>query len=189
MDASQHFHEDELRALMTASLDGDAGAYHILLERLTEHLRKYYRHRLARIGLGPTEAEDLVQEVLIGIHTRRHTYDRSQLFTPWLYAIARYKFLDYLRRTKSSSKDMPIESANGLIAQSDMAAVESGLDLKRLMSQISSKTRRAIQYVKLEGSSVSEAAARCGMSNSAVKVATHRGLKILASLVGKEEET
>ena len=75
MDESNHSHEKELRALMTASLDGDAGAYQTLLERLTGHLRAYYRHRLVMIGHGPTEAEDLVQEVLIGIHTRRHTYD------------------------------------------------------------------------------------------------------------------
>ena len=105
---------------MTASLDSDAGAYHELLERLTSHLRAYYRHRFARIRHGLTEAEDLLQEALMAIHTHRHTYDQTQPFTPWVYAIARYKFLDYLRRTKSSFKDMPIESAEELIANSDI---------------------------------------------------------------------
>jgi RNA polymerase sigma-70 factor, ECF subfamily len=189
MDESHHFHEYELRALMTASLDGDAGAYHMLLERLTGHLRAYYRYRLVMIGHGSTEAEDLVQEVLIGIHTHRHTYDPSQRFTPWIYAIARHKLFDYLRQTKSSSKHMPIESAEEFMTHSDMAAVESSLDLKRLMSKISFKARRAIQFVHLEGLSVSEAAARCGMSKSAVKVAAHRGLKALASQIGKEKST
>src|SRR5262250_3285365 len=120
MDELAHSHERELRALMTASLDGDGGAYHALLERLTGHLRAYYRRRFARIGHGPTEAEDLLQEALIAVHTHRHTYDRSQLFTPWLHAIARYKFLDYLRRTKSSFKDLPMESAHELTSKSDM---------------------------------------------------------------------
>jgi RNA polymerase sigma-70 factor, ECF subfamily len=187
MDELAHPYERELRALMTASLDGDAGAYHTLLARLTGHLRAYYRRRFALIGHGPTEAEDLLQEVLMAIHIRRHTYDPLQLFTPWIYAIARYKFLDYLRRTKSSLKDMPIESAEELTAGSDFGAVESGLDLQRLMSRISSKSREAIQYVKVEGLSVSEAAARCGMSESAVKVAVHRGLKALALLIGGEK--
>jgi tRNA G26 N,N-dimethylase Trm1 len=82
MDESHIFHESELRVLMTSSLNGDAGAYRRLLERLTGHLRAYYRHRFARIGHGPTEAEDLVQEVLISIHTHRHTYDQLQPFTP-----------------------------------------------------------------------------------------------------------
>jgi RNA polymerase sigma-70 factor (ECF subfamily) len=186
MDKVSHSHERELRALMTVSLDGDARAYHMLLEQLVGHLRAYYRHRFAQIGHGPTEAEDLLQEVLIAIHTHRDTYDPLQPFTPWLYAIARYKFLDYLRRTKSLLKDVPVESAKELTANNDLAAVESGLDLRLLMSRISSKARKAIQYVKLDGLSVSEAAVRSGMSESAVKVAVHRGLKALALLVGKE---
>lgn len=189
MDELAHSEERELRALMTAGLDGDAEAYHALLERLTGHLRAYYRRRFALIGHGPADAEDLLQEVLIAIHTRRNTYDREQLFTPWLHAIARYKFLDYLRRTKSSLKDVPIEGGEELTSVSDMTAVESGLDLQRLMSKISSKARQAIQYVKLEGLSVSEAAARCGMSESAVKVAVHRGLKALAFRIGEERKT
>src|SRR5262245_1820805 len=147
MDELAHPPERELRALMTASLDGDAGAYHQLLARLTCHLRAYYRHRFARIGHGPTEAEDLLQEALIGIYTHRHTYDRSQPFTPWIHAIARYKFLDYLRRTKASFKDVPMESVAELTSKSDMTAVDSGLDLHRLLSEISSKAREAIQYV------------------------------------------
>jgi RNA polymerase sigma-70 factor, ECF subfamily len=186
MDELAHSHERELQALMVASLDGDARAYHRLLECLTSHLRAYYRNRFARIGHGPAEAEDLLQEALLAIHTHRHTYDRSQPFTPWVHAIARYKFLDYLRRTKTSFKDIPIESVEELTASSDVGAVESGLDLERLMSRISSKARRAIQYVKLEGLSIGEAAARCGMSESAVKVTLHRGLKALASRIREE---
>jgi RNA polymerase sigma-70 factor, ECF subfamily len=108
--------ERELRTLMTASLNGDAEAYRALLKRLAGHLRAYYRHRLARIQWGPAEAEDLLQETLIALHTHRHTYDPLQPFTPWIHAIARYKFLEYLRRTKSTFKDMPMESAEELFA-------------------------------------------------------------------------
>lgn len=81
MDELAHFQERELQDLMIASLDGDAGAYHHLLEQLTLHLRAYYGQRFARIGHGPAEAEDLLQEALIAIHTHRQTYDRSRPFT------------------------------------------------------------------------------------------------------------
>ena len=188
VDELAHPQEPELRALMTASLDGDGSAYHTLLKQLTGHLRAYYRHRFARIGHGPTEAEDLLQEVLIAVHTNRHTYDRLQPFTPWIHAIARYKFLDYLRRTKSSFNDINIANVEELTAKSDTASVESGLDLQRLLSKISSKAREVIQCVKLEGLSVSEAATRCGMSESAIKVTVHRGLKALALQIRKESE-
>src|SRR5450756_2355467 len=97
--------EIELRALMTASLGGDAVAHRNLLNRLSCHLRAYYQGRFARIGRSATEAEDLVQEALMAIHTRRHTYDPAELLTPWVHAIARYKLIDYLRRTRASQMD------------------------------------------------------------------------------------
>jgi RNA polymerase sigma-70 factor, ECF subfamily len=144
MNELPHFHERELRALMAVSLEGDGGAYHELLQRLTTHLRAYYRHRFARSRHGLTKAEDLLQEALVAIHTHRHTYDQSQPLTPWVYAIAQYKFLDYLRRTKYSLKDMPMESAEGLIANSDMTAVDSGLDVHRLLAGYRPKREKRV---------------------------------------------
>src|SRR6202163_5036779 len=123
--------EPDLRALMISGLDGDAAAHRALLERLSGQLRGYFTGQLNRMGRGPVEAEDLVQEALIAIHTRRHTYDPSQLFTPWVYAIARYKFVDYLRRTKASINDLPIEDAEAVTAQDDRTHVESSLDLEK----------------------------------------------------------
>jgi RNA polymerase sigma-70 factor (ECF subfamily) len=61
--------EAELRALMRASLAGDAAAYRTLLSGLSANLRAYYTGRLARIGRSATEAEDLMQEALMAIHT------------------------------------------------------------------------------------------------------------------------
>jgi RNA polymerase sigma-70 factor (ECF subfamily) len=177
--------ESELRDLMIAGLDGDATAHKTLLTMLSGHLRAYFKRQLATAARGATEAEDLVQEALIAVHTRRHTYDRAQPFTPWVYAIARYKFLDHLRRMKASTRDVPIETAEELTAQDDLAAVESAFDIERLLAGLSAKTRQSIRLVKLEGLSVSEAAARSGMSESAVKVSVHRGLKALALLIKK----
>jgi RNA polymerase sigma-70 factor (ECF subfamily) len=168
---------------MIAGLAGDVAAHKTLLTILSSHLRAYFKRQLAGAGRGATEAEDLVQEALIAIHTHRHTYDPAQLFTPWVYAIARYKFLDYLRRMKASIRDVPIDAAEELMAQDDLAGVESAYDLERLLAGLSGKARQAIQLVKLEGLSVGEAAARSGMSEAAVKVSVHRGLKALALLV------
>lgn len=175
--------EAELKALMVAGLDGTETAYRSLLEKLSSQLRTFFRGQLGRINRGLVEAEDLVQETLIALHTRRHTYDRSQLFTPWLYAIARYKLLDYLRRTKASIKDVPIEEAPEIEGPDDGTYVESTLDLEKLLAELSPKARRTIQYVKLDGLSVSQTAERTGMSESAVKVSVHRGLRSLARLI------
>jgi RNA polymerase sigma-70 factor (ECF subfamily) len=110
--------EGELRALMGASLSGDPAAYRTLLSQLSATLRAYYKGRLARIGRSATEAEDLTQETLMAIHTRRHTYDPTELLMPWVYAIARYKLIDHLRRTRAFRADLPIEDAEDVMAQS-----------------------------------------------------------------------
>lgn len=181
--------EVDLRALMMAGLDGDAAAHRALLERLSRHLRAYYRGKLARISRSATEAEDLVQDALMAIHMRRHTYDPDEPFTPWVHALARYKLIDHLRQTKASMTDVPIEDAGELMAQDDHAGAESALDLDRLLARLPKKMRQAIRCVKLEGLSVAEAAARCGMSESAVKISVHRGLKAMAAAIAEGGET
>jgi hypothetical protein len=74
--------EAALRALMIAGHEGDAAAYRALLSGLNGHLRAYYRSRLVRAGRGTEETEDLIQESLMAVHTRRNTYDPTQLLTP-----------------------------------------------------------------------------------------------------------
>lgn len=175
--------EKDLKSLMTAGLDGDAAAYRTLLERLSPHLRSYYRGRLARAGRSAAEAEDLLQEALLAIHTRRHAYDRAELFTPWMHAIARYKLIDYLRRTNSSYRDVPIGDASELTSHADHDGVESSIDLGRLIARLPVKMQRAIRYVKLDGLSIAEAARRSGMTEAAVKISIHRGLKALSAAI------
>lgn len=177
--------ERELHGLMTAGLNGDAEAYRLLLTRLSSHLRAYFRRRLARIGRGATEAEDLVQDVLIAIHTRRHVYNESEPFTPWLHAIARYKFIDFLRKTKQSLTEVEFENASDIVSGNDHEEVDASRDLHNLLAGLPEKMRRSIQLVKLDGLSVAEAASRLGMSDSAIKVSIHRGMKALSSLVAK----
>src|SRR6266478_8374403 len=83
--------EPELRTLMLAGLDGDAAAHTALLSKLSPYLRAYFKGRLVRVGRGPADAEDLVQGTLIAIHTRRHTYDRSQPRRSSEQAVGRYR--------------------------------------------------------------------------------------------------
>lgn len=175
--------ESELRPLMIASLGGDAAAHRLLLTRLSASLRGYFKRRLARIGRGAAEAEDLTQETLLAIHLRRATYDPRQPLTPWVHAIARYKLIDHLRRTKAGAADLPIEAAEDVLAEDDRGATESAHDLGRLMQALPEKMRNAIALVKIDGLSVAEAARASGMSEPAVKVSVHRGLKALAGLI------
>ncbi|MBN8979829.1 MAG: sigma-70 family RNA polymerase sigma factor [Rhizobiales bacterium] len=181
--------EIELKALMVASLSGDAASHRALLERLSKRLRAYYKVRLAAVGRGPEEAEDLVQEAILAIHLKRHTYDRAGLLTPWVYAIARYKLIDFLRRTKTSLANVPIEDADDVMADEDSLSAESTFDVRRLLAKLPSKVRCAIEAVKLDAQSVAEAAIRCDISESGVKINIHRGLKAMANSLTQETKT
>lgn len=178
--------ETKLKCLMVAAQSGDAVAYRALLDQVSRYLRGYYKAKLMRYGRNTAEAEDLVQDVLMAIHTRRHTYDPHQPFTPWMHAIARYKLIDYLRRRQGARADVPLEDAGEIVAHDDHVAVESGYDLEKLLGRLPDKMRRAIHCVKIEGLSVAETAKRCGMSESAIKVSVHRGLRALATAITRE---
>jgi RNA polymerase sigma-70 factor (ECF subfamily) len=181
-------HEAALKALMMAGLAGQAEPYRRLLNQLSGHLRGYFKARLSRAGRFSTEAEDLLQETLLAIHTRRHTYDPEELLTPWVYAIARYKLIDHLRQTRTSSANVSLDDAGDIMSEiDDQRDAESAMDIERLLTHLPPKTRCAIRQVKLQGSSVVEAAQVCGMSESAVKVSIHRGLRTLSLLMAKEK--
>jgi RNA polymerase sigma-70 factor (ECF subfamily) len=174
--------EAELKALMVRSLAGDGAAYAELLRRLNGYLRAYYARRLGRAA----DAEDLLQETLIAMHARRATYDPSRPFTAWVHGIARYKLIDHFRRTKRRAEDA-LDDADGLFSFEDTSAAEAHLDIERLLGQLPQKTQRLIRDVKIEGLSTAEAAERHGMSESAIKVGVHRGLKTLSARIGEEE--
>lgn len=172
--------EDELRGLLVRGLAGDGASYHAFLKDLSGFLRAYLRGRLARI---PDEVEDLVQETLLAVHNQRHTYDPGQPLTAWVHAIARYKMIDLLRRRAGrEALHEPLDD-DALFAASDEGAREARRDLAVLLGQLPDRHRLPIQYVKIEGMSVAEAARVTGMSESAIKVGIHRGLKALAALI------
>jgi RNA polymerase sigma-70 factor (ECF subfamily) len=181
--------EAELKNLMLAGLEGDGMAHRKLLVQLSARLRAYYKTRLEGAGRNANEAEDLVQEALLAIHIKRHTYDPAEPFTPWAYAIARYKLVDYLRATRGPMTDVPIEEATELSAQDDHIGSESAYDLRRLLDHLPSKMRQTIQCVKIEGLSVAEAARRCSISESSVKINVYRGLRRLAAAITRERRS
>jgi RNA polymerase sigma-70 factor (ECF subfamily) len=168
--------ELRLKALMLLALDGDAAASNALLTALAPPLRRYFARRL---GQGAAEIEDLVQETLIAVHTKRHTYDAHQPLTPWVYAIARYRLADHFRRSRRRG-ETPLDDAGDLIDPGDFDAAEARRDLARLLEALPERQRRLVMDVKVEGRSIEETSAKTGLSQSAVKVAVHRAVNALA---------
>ncbi len=173
--------EAQLKDLMVRGLAGDGAAYEAFLRTASAFLRAFLRGRLAGV---PDEVEDLVQETLLAIHNQRHTYDAALPLTAWVHAIARYKMIDFLRRRSGrEALHDPLDEEAEVFARSDTEAHEARRDLAVLLQRLPDRHRLPIVLVKLEGKSVAEAAAATGMSESAVKIGIHRGLKALAALI------
>lgn len=172
--------EERLRGLLLQGLAGDAGAYQRFLKELSAHLRAFLRRRLAQ---RPDEVEDLVQETLLAVHNQRHTYRTDMPVTAWAHAIARYKLIDWLRaHAAREARHEPLDdNADALFATGDSDAAEARRDLGQLLGLLPDRQRLPIVHMKLEGLSVVETAQRTGLSESAVKVGVHRGLKALAA--------
>ena len=98
MGACVREREDEWTPLMRAAISGDSAAYHRLLKAITPVLRAAARRGLARAGQPIDQSEDIVQDILLAVHLKRHTWDANAPFAPWLFAIARNKLIDALRR-------------------------------------------------------------------------------------------
>lgn len=173
--------------LMARAQGGSAQAY----RRLLEEISPYIRSIALRWCREASEAEDAVQDVLLTVHAIRHTYDPARPFGPWLVAIANRRMVDRLRRTqRRRAREAPLTYEHETFAAPAANHLEQGLDRRALgvaMTQLPIGQRRAIELLKLKEMSLKEAAAATGMSITALKVATHRGLRSLRKLLSGRE--
>lgn len=173
--------EIHLQALFLAGLGADERAYCLFLSELSGHLRGFLRAKLQR---QPDHVEDLLQEVLLAIHNGRHTYREDQPLTAWVFAITRYKLTDFFRgRSRHEVFNDSLDDASELFAEPQLEPEQASRDLNKLLEALPERQRLPIVHVKLEGLSVTETAQMTGLSESAVKIGVHRGLKALAQKI------
>ncbi|BAI98004.1 RNA polymerase sigma factor [Sphingobium sp. TA15] len=168
---------DGWSSLMAAAQDGHGGAYRRLLGEMSWWLKHYFQRRLP-----PGDVDDAVQETLLAVHRRRHTYDPQYPLGPWLAAIAKNKWVDQLR----SLARRPMDELPDEIAVDDHeASVVSSSVLASLLDELRPAQAQAILLVKVQGYSVDEASGQIGLSPSAVKMNIHRGLARLTAIIEK----
>jgi RNA polymerase sigma-70 factor (ECF subfamily) len=176
--------EDEWTGLMRLAISGDSAAYRRLLKAVTPVLRAAARRGLARAGQPVDQSEDIVQDILLAVHLKRHTWDAGAPFAPWLFAIARNKLIDALRRRgrrifvniDDFAETIPSEPAAETVPATEMAAQ---------LQSLPARQREVLQSIAVDSASIKDTAAKFAMSEGAVRVALHRAL---ASLTAKLRE-
>ncbi len=167
---------------MVRAGNGDRAAYRKLLEEVGDVMHAYLRKNF---GDGDF-VEDCVQECLLSIHRARKTYDPSRGFGPWMFTITRHKAIDFLRRggMRASSRSGLERLALAIEAGTSM---EDSIQVSQLLSDLEPKYRDALILTKLAGYSLLDAAARAGVSTTAMKTRVHRAIaQVRRRLEGEE---
>ncbi|MEQ1653933.1 MAG: sigma-70 family RNA polymerase sigma factor [Hyphomicrobium sp.] len=165
--------------LMRMAIGGDDGAYKRLLSDLSRALRSTVRRGFSGISARPNEVEDVVQEVMLAIHLKRHTWDQSKPIGPWIMAIARNKMIDDLRR-KGRRTEVPIDGMLELLEAGGHEDAIHAHDVERVLTGLNGRNREIVQAITLDGHTALDVAKKLGMTEVAVRVALHRSLKALA---------
>lgn len=170
---------DDWGALLAAANAGDKRAYALFLHAVSPVLRGVIRAKSA--GLGNAGCEDVMQEVLLVIHLKRHTWQEGAPVRPWLYAITRYKVIDAFR-ARGRRIELPIEDfVDHLVAKPDTDPTEAA-DMAKMIGMLDGRSAEIVRKIGIEGASFAETGKDLNMTEGAVRVALHRALKNLASL-------
>jgi RNA polymerase sigma-70 factor (ECF subfamily) len=168
-----------LEALLRDANRGDGRAYGAFLRAITPIIRGIARSRGS--GLGPDACEDIVQETLLAIHQKRHTWRENAPVRPWLYAIVRYKVVDAFR-ARGRRVQVPIDDFAEVLPATPEPDPTERSDAERVIAALDPRSARIVRAIGLEGASVAETSTALDMTETAVRVALHRGLKRLARL-------
>jgi RNA polymerase sigma-70 factor (ECF subfamily) len=171
--------ENDWAVWMRAAMTGDAGAYRQLLVSVAPHVRAVARSRCRSLGAPEGEVEDIVQEVLLTLHLKRGTWDRSRPIGPWVAAITRNKLIDILRQ-RGRHITVPIEDFMDSLQAEDLTPELSTRDMDTLLGHLKPQQKEIVRSISLNGSSIRETAERLQMTEVAVRVTLHRALKALA---------
>jgi RNA polymerase sigma-70 factor, ECF subfamily len=170
--------DDPWSKMMKAAIAGDEGVYRRLLEEIGRSVRAMARGAFARARIGDADVEDAVQETLLAIHLKRHTWDPSQKLAPWVNAVARHKIIDAMRR-RGARRAENIEDFEDFLAAPAEEDPHALSDAKKLIETLNPRQRDIVQSISLDGQSIAATAARLAMTEVAVRVALHRALKSL----------
>lgn len=171
--------DDAWEILLARANDGDGVAFARFLTAVTPTLRAIIRRR--GTALPPDQHEDILQEVLLAIHLKRHTWRRGEPLRPWLYALARYKVVDAFRR-RGRSVTVPIEDFAEVLPEEDAATPLASRDADVMLAQIDARSAQLVRAVALEGRSAEEAGKIMGLNAGTARVALHRAMRRLADV-------
>jgi RNA polymerase sigma-70 factor, ECF subfamily len=174
---------EHLSKLLKQSQQGDQIAYEALLGAVVEVALPFLKSK----QIPDLDQDDIIQNTLIAVHKSLPTYHPTHPVKAWLYAIIRYKLMDYFRQKYRSNaqeltEELDIELLNNSL-EDDMINSERKQHLNKALTKLSAPQESIIRLMKFEGLSIKEIAQKLGLSESNVKIHAFRGYKKLANIL------
>jgi len=164
---------DEL--LMLAYRDGDTSAFEILYKR---YRGKMYRYLLRQCG-SASVAEELFQDVWMGLIRARERYEVKASFSTYVFQMAHNRLIDYYRKVSGKlpvSYDDEPEKWQDWMADDNQLPIETWVDTNRRVEQLMlaigelpEAQREAFMLKEEGGLSLEEIAKVTGVNRETVK--------------------
>ncbi|MFS4494074.1 RNA polymerase sigma factor [Maribacter sp. 2308TA10-17] len=171
-------------------INGDTRAFSVLVER--------YKHMVftlaAKILKNHQEAEEVAQDVFVKMYSALTAFKGDSKFSTWLYKIAYYRSLDYLKKQKRSLNTSSIDSdtefhlASTENALDNLEANERKQSIKNAIDELPEDDAVVITLHYFEELSLKEIADIMNLEANTVKVRLFRSRKRLAQLLKNKLE-
>ncbi len=176
MSATNWNHIDKLAK---KAITGDQKCYREFLELV----RDYVQTKVF-LTVSSSSRDDVIQEILLGIHKSLRTLDTSKSCRSWVNAIAHYKVSDYLRQIyKDNTSELEDEKHESI----DFDSTEFRQLLDHISTVLSDKEMNIFMKLKYEGYSIAEVSKEVGLSESNIKVISFRAIKKIREFIMQEE--
>ena len=143
-------------------------------------------HRFcARMCGSSLDGEDVVQETLADAFYKLATLKDTSRLEPWIFRIAYYKCVDFMRREQRRRDEVPFEDEHAELSGDDDAS-DSPVDdaLAALVVELPPKERAAVVLKDVLGYPLAEVAEIAETTLAGVKAALHRGRSKLRARTG-----
>ncbi|WP_370949037.1 sigma-70 family RNA polymerase sigma factor [Amycolatopsis sp. cg5] len=184
--------KEELGPLVLAAKTGEPGALQTLLKVIEPTLVRYCRGRMGRRDFSYLSADDVAQEACLALCKMLPGYeDRGGSFYYLARAIAANKVVDAYRAVSRDKSDpMPDLTETVLTAnepETEALQADLGARLATLMATLPPLQQEILTYRVMTGLTVTETAAALGTTPGNVRIAQHRALRKLRTMIERDE--
>ena len=169
-----------MSVLGTRLAKGDSRAVEDVYQALGPRVLSYLR-RLVPYD----EAEDVMQRVFFEVWRSRDRFDPDRSLEAWVFAIARKRAIDYLRRPHHVT--VPIELVRDLADADGREAADSlvwALEVRRGLDRLPAEQREVLELAYFGGRTQVEIADKVGLPLGTVKARMFRGLRRMGHVIG-----